>query len=116
MLVLLAAVVGLWAHRQLFPDGTSSNEIVLDVPTGSSTNSIADLLEKKGVIGNAFLFKLYVRWKGAGPFKAGQLPVPRNTRKPTRSSTPSRPDRSRRRRSGSRFRPASTCVRSPRRS
>jgi len=71
VLLLLATVVGLWAHRQLFPDSTNTNEIVLDIPTGSSTNSIADLLEKKGVIGNAFLFKLYVRWKGAGPFKAG---------------------------------------------
>jgi peptidoglycan lytic transglycosylase G len=69
--VLLATTVGLWAHRQLFPSGTSSNEIVLDVPTGSSTNSIADLLKKKGVINNAFLFELYVRWKGAGPFQAG---------------------------------------------
>ncbi len=76
VLVLLAAVVGVWAHRQLFPSGTSSNEVVLDVPTGSSTNSIADLLEKKGVLDNAFLFKLYVRWKGGGPFKAGSYRFP----------------------------------------
>jgi UPF0755 protein len=74
--VLVATVFGFWAHGQLFPDSKSANEIVLDVPTGSSTNSIADLLEKKGVIGNAFLFKFYVRWKGAGPFKAGSYRLP----------------------------------------
>jgi UPF0755 protein len=76
VLVLIAAVLGLWAHRQLFPSTNSSNQVVIDVPTGSSTNSIADLLEKKGVIRNAFLFKLYVRWKGAGPFKAGSYRLP----------------------------------------
>jgi UPF0755 protein len=80
VLVLLAVVVGFWAHRQLFPSSTSRDEIVLDVPTGSSTNSIADLLEKKGVISNAFLFKLYVRWKGAGPFKAGSYRLPARAR------------------------------------
>ena len=66
---------GFWAHRQSVPDSKSTNEIVLDVPTGSSTNSIADLLEKKGVIGNAFLFKLYVRWKGSGTVQGRQLPA-----------------------------------------
>ena len=112
VLLLLATVVGLWAHRQLFPDSNSSNEIVLDVPTGSSTNSIADLLEKKGVIGNAFLFKLYVRWKGAGRSRPAATGSAR-MRRPTTSCTRSRPARSRRRRSVSRFRPGSTCVRSP---
>ena len=53
------------------------DEIVLDVPTGSSTNSIADLLEKKAVIGNAFLFKLYVRWKRERDhFKASRYRLP----------------------------------------
>ena len=67
----------MWAHRQLFPSGTSSNEVVLDVPTGSSTNSIVDLLEKKGVLDNAFLFKLYVRWKEGGRSRPGSYRFPR---------------------------------------
>jgi len=78
--VLVASALGLWAHRQLFPSGTNSSEIVVDVPTGSSTNAIADLLEKQGVINNAFLFKLYVRWKGGGPFRAGSYRFPRPAR------------------------------------
>jgi UPF0755 protein len=80
VLVLLAAVVGFWAHRQLFPTGRNQTEVVVDVPTGSSTNSIADLLEQKGVINNSFLFKLYVRWKSAGPFKAGSYRLTQHAR------------------------------------
>jgi UPF0755 protein len=76
VLVLVAGAVGFWAHRQLFPGTRSSAEVVVDVPTGSSTTSIADLLEKKNVIDNSFLFKLYMRWKGAGPFKAGTYRFP----------------------------------------
>jgi UPF0755 protein len=71
VLALIASLVGFWAYRQLFPSGAAGQEIVLDIPTGSSTSSIADLLEKKGVINSAFLFKLYMRVKGGGPFQAG---------------------------------------------
>lgn len=74
--VLLAGLVSFWAYRQLFPSGHPGAEIVLDVPTGSSTSSIADLLEKKNVISNAFLFKLYVRAKSGGPFLAGTYRMP----------------------------------------
>jgi UPF0755 protein len=76
VLALLLAVVGVWAHRQLFPRGNNQEQVIVDVPTGSGTNSIADLLEKKDVIDNAFLFKLYLRWKGGGPFKAGSYRMP----------------------------------------
>ncbi|MEY2422615.1 MAG: hypothetical protein QOI95_2682 [Acidimicrobiaceae bacterium] len=74
--VLLAGLVSFWAYRQLFPSGRPGAEIVLDIPTGSSTSSIADLLEKKSVINNAFLFKLYVKAKSAGPFQAGTYRMP----------------------------------------
>jgi UPF0755 protein len=76
VLVLIAGVVSFWAHRQLFPTGSPGADVVLDIPTGSSTNTIADLLEKKGVIDNAFLFKLYVKLKSAGPFLAGTYRLP----------------------------------------
>jgi UPF0755 protein len=73
---LLAGLVSFWAYRQLFPSSARGPEIVLDVPSGSSTSSIADLLEKKNVISNAFLFKLYVKMKSAGPFLAGTYRLP----------------------------------------
>ena len=69
VLALLAGLVSFWAYRQLFPTGKPGTEIVFEIPRGSSTSSIADLLEKKAVIDNAFLFKLYVRAKNAGPFQ-----------------------------------------------
>jgi UPF0755 protein len=74
--VLLASLISFWAHRQLFPSGKPGAEVVLDVPTGSSTSSIADLLEKKGVINNAMLFKIYMKVKGGGPFQAGTYRIP----------------------------------------
>src|SRR5947207_8388510 len=54
--------------------------MVLDVPTGSSTNSSAELLEKKGVINNSFLFKFYLKLKGGGPFLAGTYRLPTHGR------------------------------------
>ena len=76
VLVLFGSLVTFWAHRQLFPTGRAGAEIVLDIPSGSSTNSIADLLEKKGIIDNAFLFKVYVKVKNGGPFLAGTYRFP----------------------------------------
>ena len=76
VLALLAGLVSFWAYRQLFPTGKPGTEIVFEIPRGSSTSSIADLLEKKAVIDNAFLFKLYVRAKNAGPFQAGAYRFP----------------------------------------
>ena len=73
---LLAGLLSFWAYRQLFPSSRPGPEIVLDVPSGSSTSSIADLLEKKNVISNAFLFKLYVKAKSGGPFLAGTYRMP----------------------------------------
>ena len=80
VMVLFGGLVSFWAYRQLFPSGRPGNEIVFEIPTGSSTNSIADLLEKKGVIDNSFLFKLYIRVKGAGSFQAGTYRFPQHDR------------------------------------
>jgi UPF0755 protein len=76
VIVLVAGLVSFWAYRQLFPSGRAGTEIVLDIPSGSSTSSIAGLLEKKNVINNAFLFKLYLKVKGGGPFLAGTYRLP----------------------------------------
>ena len=76
VIVLFGSLVSFWAYRQLFPTGHPGTELVIEIPSGSSTNSIADLLEKKGVIDNAFLFKLYVKVKSGGPFLAGSYRIP----------------------------------------
>ena len=76
VVVLFGSLVSFWAYRQLFPSGHVGSELVIDIPSGSSTNSIADLLEKRGVIDNAFLFKLYLKAKSGGPFQAGTYRIP----------------------------------------
>ena len=76
---LFAGVGGFWAYRQLHPTGGSHREVLVDIPTGSSTGTIADLLEAKDVTGNSFVFKAYVSWKSAGPFQAGQYKFATNS-------------------------------------
>ncbi len=49
------------------------------IPTGSSTTQIGTLLENKGVISSAVVFQYYVKFKDAGPFKAGEYDGSRST-------------------------------------
>jgi UPF0755 protein len=68
--LVLAAFVGVWAEHQISP-GSPGPLVDLTIPQGSTTSQIASILERQGVIKNATLFRLYVKWKGAGPFQAG---------------------------------------------
>jgi UPF0755 protein len=76
-IVVLAVVVGgvvtVWVLRQIDPPGPPGAEIEVTVPTGSSTSAIATLLEDKGVIAHATVFRYYLRAKGAGSFQAGDF-------------------------------------------
>lgn len=47
-------------------------EVPVEIPMGSSTARIAAILDDRGVVSSARLFRLYVRFKGAGPFHAGE--------------------------------------------
>lgn len=79
--IVLTAVVGLlaiaaigvaWYIRgQLDPSGDPGAEIRFTVPAGSSVNAVATLLEDEGVIGDAQIFRWYMRWKGTEGFLAG---------------------------------------------
>jgi UPF0755 protein len=72
----LAAVVALavlWASRQIDPGGEAGARVErIEIPSGSSTERIASILEERDVITSASLFGYYVRWKGAGPWDAGE--------------------------------------------
>lgn len=74
--LLVGILVGgllVWASRQISPSGGPGEVVAsLEVPAGASTDAIAALLEEEGVITNASMFRWYVRWKGAGPWDAGQ--------------------------------------------
>ncbi len=71
VMALAAAAGAWWLQRQIDPPGPPGAEVALTVPTGSSTNAIASLLEDGDVITSATLFRYYVRWKGGGEFQAG---------------------------------------------
>ena len=71
VLFAVAAAAAWWASRQIDPPGAAGPEVRITVPHGSSTSSIASLLESKDVITNSTLFRYYVKWKSAGPWLAG---------------------------------------------
>jgi len=75
---LLAGAATYWAYRELHPGGHAGAEVIVDVPAGSSTDNIAALLEKQGVIGSALVFKTWLKLKGADGFQAGQYKLHRN--------------------------------------
>jgi UPF0755 protein len=45
--------------------------VIVDIALGTSTKDIADLLAEDGIVADATIFRLYLRLKGGGPFKAG---------------------------------------------
>lgn len=68
--LLVAASAGFWVTKQV--RGTSGGaEVAVEVPLGSSTQRIAAILDDKGVIDNARLFRVYVQVRSVGPFQAG---------------------------------------------
>jgi UPF0755 protein len=70
ILVVVGGVGAWWFMGQVDP-GDPGEQVSFTVPEGSSTSDIATLLEAEGVVGNATVFQLYTRWKGAGPYLAG---------------------------------------------
>lgn len=74
LLLFLSLTVGLggwWFMRQLNP-GSPGAEVTVVIPQGASTVQIATLLEDRGVIKNSTIFQFYLKWKDAGPFRAGK--------------------------------------------
>jgi len=74
--VLLLVIVGFLGYnyvksalKPVDPDSTKT--IAVEVPIGSSLSSISTLLEKKGVIKDARVFKYYAKFKNESQFQAG---------------------------------------------
>ncbi|MGH9135943.1 MAG: endolytic transglycosylase MltG [Acidimicrobiales bacterium] len=73
LLVAALGVAGWWVRGQLDPPGDPGAELSVTIPTGSSSNAIADILENAGVIPDAQAFRWYLRFKGESGFQAGQF-------------------------------------------
>lgn len=67
-----------WLQRQINP-GSGGGEVEVMVPRGLSTSGVADLLERKGVVTNATVFRYYAQVKGLGPIQAGEYRLHRRS-------------------------------------
>lgn len=79
VLVLLAGSAVVWFRRQVDPPGRPGEEVLVDVPQGSSTKRISEILDEKGVVSSASLFRGYVVRSKEGPFQAGSYRLRRSS-------------------------------------
>lgn len=71
IMIVGAGSAALYIWSSLKP--TAAGEVQkVEIPSGTSANKIADLLEDQGIIKNAFIFKYYMKFKDQGArFQAG---------------------------------------------
>lgn len=71
VLVLVAGVAFTYVKGRLDPGGELGDPVLFTVATGSSANAVATDLEEAGIIEDAQMFRLYLRYKGTDGFQAG---------------------------------------------
>ncbi len=80
-LVLLGVTVAgiglIWWQRQVDPPGDPGRPTEITVRPGMSTASIGELLEERGVISNASVFRWYTQLKGLDSIQAGDYSLRR---------------------------------------
>ncbi|MBM7097187.1 endolytic transglycosylase MltG [Bacillus sp. H-16] len=77
--VILLSVVGAAAGTYVYitnaigpVDEEAEEATSVEIPIGSSTSGIGNILESEGLISNATIFRYYVRYKNEGGFQAGE--------------------------------------------
>ena len=73
VLVVGGIVAAAWLRGQVDPSGPPGSEIRVTIAPGQSTNDIAKLLKRRGVVRNATVFAYYARFTGADDIKAGDF-------------------------------------------
>ncbi len=63
ILIIIAIILAVTVFSNL--NTGDKEEVLLNIPSGSSVSKIAQLLQDEDIIGNAFLFRLYVRAEGS---------------------------------------------------
>ncbi|WP_068615905.1 endolytic transglycosylase MltG [Paenibacillus tuaregi] len=72
VLVFIIGGAAVYAYIQTRPVSSSGADIKVNIPEGSGTSLIADQLQREGIIKNALLFKVYLKYKSEGSrFQAG---------------------------------------------
>ncbi|MGI9596385.1 MAG: endolytic transglycosylase MltG [Acidimicrobiales bacterium] len=67
-----------WFAAQLDPEGEPGAEVTLIVPSGSTTGTLASILESNEVIPNSTFFRYYAEWKDFDNFQAGEYTLQEN--------------------------------------
>lgn len=68
---MILGIAGLWLVRQIDPPGSPGDRVTVEIPPGTSAARIAAILDERGVVTSARVFRLYSRITGAGEFQAG---------------------------------------------
>jgi UPF0755 protein len=67
-----------WFQRQVNPPGAAGKPISVVIPSGASSGTIAAILDQKGVIGSARIFKIYLKLHPAAGLEAGKYTLRAN--------------------------------------
>lgn len=79
VLALLAYAAFTWVQNRIDPPGPPGEAVTLEIPMGSTTEQIGELLAAEGVIASDSVWRWYVRWQGSGPFQAGRYEFRQNS-------------------------------------
>lgn len=76
LLLLIFAIGGISAYKyiktSLEPvDTTDNEEIIVNIPMGSSSSTIGEILEEEGIIKDSRIFRFYTKFKNQSNFQAG---------------------------------------------
>ena len=77
--LLIIGVGGVWAQRQVNPPGPVGSVREIEIPTGSTSAEIGELLADEGIISSATVWSWYLRVRGGGPFQAGIYELAENS-------------------------------------
>lgn len=75
---IFAGGVLVWYQRQVNPPGAPGELISVTIPEGASSSTIAAILDDKGIISSARVFKLYIKLNPADGLEAGKYSLKRN--------------------------------------
>jgi UPF0755 protein len=68
-----------WYRDQVSPSGGPGEAVEVVIPSNTSTANIGTILQTKGIVGNAKLFRFYAQFKGKGGFEAGKYSLRKNS-------------------------------------
>ena len=73
IIFLVLGLGGFWLINQINPsDGGSGEPVTLVIPNDAGLATISRLLEEKGVVSNATIFRYYAKWKDISTVRAGE--------------------------------------------